>query len=626
MGFFFPRGLFSLGCLAVLVWLYLRERHQRELEVSSLLLWRSVREEARRSRFRPDLLFLLQAALLAALGLAVARPYWTRPIVAVSGGRAVLVFDTSASMQTLENGERRFDQARRKARELLAKLDETEEVMVVTVDFQPRIVVALTRDRQAVDRAVEALEPGDGPTRLGLGIQLARSVRGPGGGTIEIAVFTDLPRSEITVPLGAGETLRYYRFGKTDDNVAIAAFRVTQSPFQDAGEARAFALVKNYSHREKETELRVTLAGREIFHERFRLGPREGRAVPIRSLPQAGRLEARIEVADTLAADNSALAYVRPVRRVRFLAVSSSTELGADLQTISRAIPAFDLRELRPEQVREEDLAGADVAVFHGFVPPGRLRTNALFLYPPAQNSLFPAERDVLDAQILDWNEKDSILGNLRYVEALPLRRARLISLPGWAHALITSRAGAEDFPLAFAGEVDGRRVICFSFDLAGRSMRKSENLSLLLLVLNSLKWLTPPDPILPTQVEIGDRYRETFATPVSLVVTDPGGATENRSPVSEIAVDVARRGEYRLALGDEQRILYANLFDSEESDIGREGSEGEEVIEASSASSAANAERGSFELSGWLYGAGILLLIFEWMIAAHRRNASHVE
>ena len=74
MGLLAPYGLASLAFLGVLVLLHLRRRQQRELEVSSLLLWQAVRDEPRRGRFRPSLLFALQVALLGALGLAVARP------------------------------------------------------------------------------------------------------------------------------------------------------------------------------------------------------------------------------------------------------------------------------------------------------------------------------------------------------------------------------------------------------------------------------------------------------------------------------------------------------------------------------------------------------------------------
>src|SRR5947208_10385244 len=102
MGFAVPYGLATLAFAALLVLLHVRRRQQQELEVSSLLLWQAVRDEPPRGRFRPNPLFLLQLAALVALGLAAARPYWTEKAASVTTGRTVLVFDTSASMQTIE--------------------------------------------------------------------------------------------------------------------------------------------------------------------------------------------------------------------------------------------------------------------------------------------------------------------------------------------------------------------------------------------------------------------------------------------------------------------------------------------------------------------------------------------
>lgn len=631
MGFSLPYGLLSLGFLLVLFWLYLRERRERPLEVPSLLAWRAVREETERIRFRPDLLFLLRVALLLLLGLAVARPYWSSPAAAVAAGRAVFVFDTSASMQTIEAGERRFDRARRKARDVLAALDPTEEVMLIAVDAHPRIVVAFTRDRSSIERAVEELEPGDGPTRLLLGIQLARASRG--AGAIEIDVFTDVARTDLGVALSAGERLRTFRFGHTDDNVAIAALRVVQSPFQGPGEARAYAVVKNYAHAEKDVGLRVTLGAREILRQDFRLPPRESRAIPIRPLAEAGRLEARLEVADALRVDNHALAYVRPVRPIRLLLVTTSAEMGEDLRTLAKAVPAFALRQRSPSDVQPQDLAAADVAIFHGWVPQGPVASNALFVYPPAQNALFPVRGDVVGAQILDWDESDAILRDVRYVEALPLEHARMIRLPPWAHLLIESRARTEEsrasdeeFPLAFAGTLGNRRVVCFAFDLIGRSLVKSENLSLLVLALNSLRWLTPLDPALPVQVDVGDTYRETLARPQRILVSSPDGSTEERPEVAEVVLDVSRSGETKLSFGGERRTIYGNLFDPEESDVGRPGPATEEVVDEGTAPARTTTARLIHELGRPLYRFAVALLFVEWLLAWWRRRRAHVE
>jgi hypothetical protein len=201
-----------------------------------------------------------------------------------------------------------------------------------------------------------------------------------------------------------------------------------------------------------------------------------------------------------------------------------------------------------------------------------------------------------------------------------------MIPLPAWAHTVISSRAGMEEFPLAFAGELAGHRVVCFAFDLAGRSLRKGENLSLLLLVLNAVRWLTPPDPAWPVQVDVGDRYRETLPQPMPLSITSPDGAVASRDAVREVAIEIERRGEYRIRVGDAERTVFANLFDPEESDVGREGASYEETTdEGSSAGEAVITARLLREYGPWLYRLGFLLLVAEWLYALGWRRTADV-
>ncbi len=616
MGFLAPYGLASLAFLGLLVLLHLRRRQRRELEVSSLLLWQPVRDEPRRGRFRPNLLFALQVALLGVLALAVARPYWEERAEAVTNARAVLVFDVSASMQALEAGERRFDQARRKAGEVLATLDRNTEVMVIAVAAHPRVVVSFTRDRSALARALESLEPSDGPTRLSLGVELAHSTAS-GSGEVEIDVFTDLPSDTVGYSPSAGERVRYFRFGRTDDNVALAALRVYQNPFQDPHEARGYALIKNYAHKPKDLSLHVTLASKPVLDDTLHLGGQESRVVEIPKLGDSGRVEAWLDVSDALAVDNRALAFVRPARRIRVLAVTDNAAVRSDLVALARAVPTLDVRTVAPTEFRKDEAAGADVAIFHGFVPAEPVAVNALYSYPPSGNDFLRSARDVVGAQILDWNDADPILHDLRYVEALPLDRARLLELPAWAHTLIASRAEGREFPLAFAGETAGRRVVCFGFDLGGRSLVKSENLSLLLVMLNALRWLTPPDGNSPLQVDVGDTYREILPAPAPISVTAPDGRADTLPAKGRLSIELTRAGEYRVTAGGLTRTLYANVFDADESDIGRSAFVAEEDFQGEASTGAATVVKAAFlhELARALLLGGLLLVLVEWLV-----------
>jgi hypothetical protein len=274
------------------------------------------------------------------------------------------------------------------------------------------------------------------------------------------------------------------------------------------------------------------------------------------------------------------------------------------------------VRTVAAREFRRDDSAGAEVAIFHAFVPEEPPSVNALYSYPPSGNGFLRSARDVVDAQILDWNDADPILHDLRYVEALPLDRARLLELPPWAHTLIASRAEGREFPLAFAGETAGRRVVCFGFDLGGRSLAKSENLSLLLVMLNALRWLTPPDGTSPVQVDVGETYRETLPAPAPISLVAADGRTETFPAKGQLSIELARAGEYRVTAGQVTRTLYANVFDADESDIGRSASAAEEVFEGGPSGGGAPVVKAAFlhELARALLLAGFLLALAEWL------------
>jgi hypothetical protein len=620
-----PLGLAALGALGVLVWLRLRQGRQQTVDVPSLLLWGAVRDDRERRRFRVDALFVLQALLVLLLAFALAGPYGGSDADAAPRRRIAFVFDTSASMQTREPGGRRFDLARGRARELLGELREGDESVVVAVDVRPRLVAPLTSDRRAALAAIEALEPSEGLSRLAFGIQLARSVAA-GAVEVEIVVLTDLPRDEVEIPIAADERLRWVRVGSTDDNVAVSALRVDRNPFEDAAAARAFAAVRNYARRPHEVVLRVALGGREIHTESLELAPGESRVVPIRGLEGSGRLEATIEVGDALAADDRAFAWVPPDRVIDVVAVTDRPGLAADLEALARAAPAIALRLVPPGEAATASFADADVVIFHEFLPGGPLPANALFVHPAGDTPWFGVGGDVVGARILDWDEDHALLRDLRYLDAVVLGPTRRIRPPAWGRPVIRSSADREEFPLAFAGETEGRRIVCFAFDLGDGSLRRSEHLSLLLLVLNSIRWLTPPDPSWPLALDVGETFRDDLAEPsvVTVAAGDRGPEEVGRLRSLELVVD--RVGEIRVVAGDRERLLLGNLFDEEESNVGRAAAPGE-TVEIGTGRTALAERRvevragGLVDLATPLLYAVVAILLLEWALAWRRRH-----
>jgi hypothetical protein len=259
-----------------------------------------------------------------------------------------------------------------------------------------------------------------------------------------------------------------------------------------------------------------------------------------------------------------------------------------------------------------------DIVLFHQFVPGAVVPANSLYVFPPADNPLFPVIAEATDLNILDWREGHEILYNLHYVEALPLKKARVLALPSWAQVLISSRTRGGEVPLALTGEKDGHRVVCLAFDLGKGNLTNSDNLTLLLLFLNTLRWLLPHDPSVPLLVPSGETFfLPSGVTPDSLHLTTPHG---QEMAVDTSSVEIDQTGEYRLVGSHYRTTLYANLFDENESDIGRREEDGE-VLQVTTEVRPPQELSRTFpqEFGRSLYSGAALLLFLEWLYALWR-------
>ena len=181
MSFAAPLVLICLAAIPVLIVLYgahQRDRRRAAAAFAAPALAASV--TPRRPRWRthvPMLAFLLAVAILI---LAAARPQKT---IAVPVERAsiMLVTDVSGSMQATDVRPTRLAAARAAAKRFVAKVPKTVNVGVMALSSKPRVLASPTRDRVAIDAALDQLAPRGG-TGTGEAIQAATNIlrRAPG--------------------------------------------------------------------------------------------------------------------------------------------------------------------------------------------------------------------------------------------------------------------------------------------------------------------------------------------------------------------------------------------------------------------------------------------------------------
>lgn len=612
MGFADPLALAFTTLVGVLVALYLWEHTRRALIVPSLILWRALREDVIRARrFRPNLLFLLQLLLLLALIAGLAKPYLRGGQEATTAVRYIVLLDTSASMQAMEGRRSRFDQARDKALGLVAELGSLDEVMLVAAGKEPEVVVGFTRDHDEVERALQAAAPTDAGGDLTLAVDLANGFRKRSDVPAQIAVFTDLPPEEL--PIGLRDSVQVFQFGETDDNVGIESLQVFQGRFQDYRSARANISVENFSNGVKHGVLTVNLNDRVIDRRGFTIPPRESAAFLIPRLPGPGTLRAALGGGDALASDDVAFGWVRPTANPRVLLVSEPGALVRDFHRVASG-NGIKVIDARPEHFEPHMADAVDLTIFHQFVPAQEPGGNVLYIFPPDSDMLRVAG-EAEQVEILDWDARHPVLEAVQPQTSLPLRRARVVAVPDWSHPLLWARAPQHEFPLAFAGERDGRRVAFVGFDLDGERLLANDNLDLFLFFMNLLGWLLPNDGSAPV-LKTGDVWAWEDMPGSTLWLRDPRGG-ERTLPAGQKAVVVSFAGAYGVESGEQQRVVFANFFDAGESDIGRTGRRlmDEEVAEPARFW-VDDAPDGRRPLAPSLLAFAVALFVGEWLIA----------
>ncbi len=614
MGFLNPAAFAFGAALAVLVLLYLWDRLRRRVAVPSLLLWESVREDpVELRRLRPDWLFYLQAALLSALVLGLARPYFAGG-PAGTARRRVLVIDVSASMQAREGRRTRFEMARDQALEIAARQGPEDEAMVIAAAKRPRVIAGFTRDRDAVLAALRSLEPTDTGDGLAAAIALAKRARAADPENTEILAFTDLPESALEPE--DRPVVQRFSVGETSDNLAVSALQVYQGPFESPGEARAYVFVHNFSYAEKHGFLSVRLGARTIERTGFTIPGRSSRSFPVAGISSAGLLTAELEAEDALAVDNRAYAWIGEPPRLRLLVVSESPRLPEQLAEIAKALPGVSAEAVAPARYDSRKTASFDAVVFNR-VAPDLPESNALYVFPPPGNPALAVGPEEERVEVLDWNDGHEALRGLQPIFSAPLRAARAVHPEAGADPLLWWRSRGGEAPLAFTFARNGKRFACIAFDLEREELLGNDNLDLLLFFLNLLAWLAPADPSAPLLVRTGETAQiPELSDSGPARVTDPRGrAFELESGQTHLETNLA--GIYWLRGDGGERAVVANFSDSAESDIGRG---------AKTAARRAHPEPRAGRLGPkrafgwWLYLLGGALMAAEWV--AWRRTS----
>jgi Ca-activated chloride channel homolog len=592
--FLVPAAL-GLAALAVpLVALYMLRSRRQRTPVSSVYLWDQVSNPVSSAvpwqRLRPTPLLLLQLAVLALFALLLARPFFLQETVL--GPHTVFVVDTSGSMAMAG----RLERALEVAKALAADVSEANLVSVVEAGPAPRVLVAFSQDGGAVEEALGSLEAGGGVEDLEGALRLARGLETPDRPT-RILIFSDGGPSESILPepvVGAEHLV----FDDVGENLAITAFSTEPST---AGVPRAFLEVANVSERARTATVQLEVDGLPIGSSDLDLGSMEtGRVtVPLEAGPGDVVTARIVQAPDALPTDDTAALLIGAAPEQVVEVTGAPTFF---TEALIDAAPGFR----SSDGDEDSDLLLVDGGALTSLDRPAWVIRTA---EPPDGIEVVELAQNLA----VTWQRPgDPLLDGVDLSETL-VGEAQVVDAPRW---LPLVRAG--DVPLVLLGEVDGRRVVYFTFDVAHSNL--PVQVAYPILGTRLLEWLSGTGAG-------GDAAAEIAGVPIALVpppggssrvVLPHGGAREVGGTV-DLFTDTDMPGVYRVTYlkGDGSEApgpVVVRRFAAGES-------EGNAREIATVAAPGTETTSGSLvrEWAPWVIGGLLLLAIAEWWLG-HRR------
>lgn len=486
-----------LGLASVIALLYFLRRREERVVVSAIWLWEEEHERPRSALtflWTKIWLLLVQLAALATLVFALAEPTLTQEFL--GGGTLAIIIDGSASMQTAEQEQTRYEHAKARAVELIEQR-RPNRLTIIQAQQSPKLLVPLTEDRARALLTLKASQPtlqGDAaPSDI---LELVRSQGGLENFHEVIYISDHAPALPIT----------WVSVGEPRKNLAITGFAARPVP-DGTSRAMVWARVQNFSPEGFEGTLKLFAEEAEIYQERISLGPGEQRSVEALA-PLYTRFRAVLDVADDFVFDNVRYSVIpkRPKLKILwlgernfFLVRALSTFAEVSIQTDETA--SYDLIIAHKTAIRP---VGA-VLLINSAAEPWVVRAGSISELGPLQ-VLVPGH---------------PLVQNVRGEHLRPTTLSGAQLAPG-AQTLVAS--GGQ--PILAAYRSQGLSFVYLGVDLKNSPLVLTPSFPI--LIRNSIYWLIP-ELGLPSERFASDEFAMLGFTDQTAINLDPAESEINR-------------------------------------------------------------------------------------------------
>lgn len=645
----------ALGAAALAIGAYIIKMRRRRFEVPFSQLWQRVLDQKEANALWKQLkrlislLFIL--AILAILMFAALDP--TLGAVDRRARSVVILFDTSASMKTMDGNEAgtlsRLDAAKQRAKRLVDGMGGGDVAMLLRVDGQATPMTRFTNDGPMLDKKIDQLvasdTPADLPRALGAAADALRDRKNPLIVLVSDGAFPEQQLGQVAwdhahAGLAAvdltGIDVRYLPVGHRSDNVGIIAFNVRRYIANKAA-YEVYIEVQNFGQEPAHRQLTLYNGDTPVDVVRLDLAPGERVHKIYQKLP--GGLDNKLRASlrpvegpggsDAFALDDTAFALLPARKKQKVLMV---TEDNLFLEGALLVYDNVDPLKVTPEEydARPSLADGMDVVIFDdhtpAVLPPPP--TSLVFFHPTGPDSPIAIRGTTTNPHITELDEGHPVMRWITMSDVYMDQSEVFAPDPKKGESAL---AYSVTDPI-IAAKRDGRRkILAFGFSLPSTGRDAATDLPMRvafpMLLVNTLDWFAGDQADLLTTYPTGQRERVPLDGVVGATeaeVTGPDGTITHTPVLDGLATFYgAHVGYYDLAAKAADghvmaRLeLAANLASPSESDIAPSTSLtlGGKKLEAPAAFAITHSQKLWIYLVLLAFG----LIVVEW-VTYHRR------
>ena len=470
-------ALLGLTLPAIVALYFLKIRRPPRI-VPALHLWpdqiRDRQANVPWQRLRPSWLLFLQLLAAAALVLAALQP--VLPAGAALARHSIVLIDSSASMQATDVTPSRLAEAKRQVAGLIDQLGPQDRMTIITVGSTPRIVAAISSDRDALHRALNDVAASNGPADLSASLSLAAGlVRA--GDDARAYLFSDGIVQPLRASFGSGLPfpVEYHRVGVSGENVGLTSLTVRSS----AQTRAAYLHLQNFGQQARTVSLEWRADGRLLDVRPLTLAGGQSQDLVLPVPGDATSVTAHLAGGDVFTLDDSATAVAKTPRAFRVLLVTPGNVF---LEQALRLRSDLQLDVVAPAAYKAS--AAYAMTVFDRFLP-ATVPDGPLLVIDPPTGSALAGGQPVGIGRVRASDAADPLLANVD-LQDVHVARSQDLRVSSFGRPLITSL----QTPLVLVRDEPFRQAL-FGFDLHESDLPL--RIAFPILVQNLSEWMLPP-------------------------------------------------------------------------------------------------------------------------------------